>query len=476
VQTLKRLGLQRQAQEKIYPILVEKSSLGNDADSLLTAVANSFDSENEKAQYFTRLCKEANYQDFTEKIIQQNLIGKDFRQPIYENLIKYRNFLHSDYEFEEISQRTFSNEDAEEIYDHEKDFKLVDEDSLKWQHEYLDWLIEKGKTAEAKRLILQIESDIKGKTPRPVWLRLGHLQIIGGSLQRFVGIEVTDNVPNVKLPNIERLNGVVAMLKRAKKDAEAEKLTVDFYSRMLALEQYETANFVGLAKAYFQLGDNENAVKTLQKLSERENFIDYNSLAEIYAEFGIREKELDLRRKLLEISPFDFKNMFDLARLLPKENAVQVWQGLVNDRNVPRLLRWRAIEKLHEAGEIREIPNNNFDAYSQFYNGEFLNSIMLDNGIKTQSYQQLIKFYANSNQPFAALKLTEIDKSAKNDELLDLLSKSAEKVGEFGKAIEFEKAKSRVDEARIKTLQNAEIENNKRVTDFAVDAENTRKL
>jgi hypothetical protein len=269
---------------------------------------------------------------------------------------------------------------------------------------------------------------------------------------------------------------VVAMLKRAKKDAEAEKLTVDFYSRMLALEQYETANFVGLAKAYFQLGDNENAVKTLQKLSERENFIDYNSLAEIYAEFGIREKELDLRRKLLEISPFDFKNMFDLARLLPKENAVQVWQGLVNDRNVPRLLRWRAIEKLHEAGEIREIPNNNFDAYSQFYNGEFLNSIMLDNGIKTQSYQQLIKFYANSNQPFAALKLTEIDKSAKNDELLDLLSKSAEKVGEFGKAIEFEKAKSRVDEARIKTLQNAEIENNKRVTDFAVDAENTRKL
>ncbi|MEK7723408.1 MAG: tetratricopeptide repeat protein [Acidobacteriota bacterium] len=476
LQTLKNIGLQRQAQENVYPILVSKINWTQEIDGLVSAVAQSFDSENEKAEYFLKLCKEANERDFTEKILKQNLVAKDFRELFYKLLVKSTNNNSYNYEFEEIARRTFSNEDAEEIYDHEKDFKIGEEDSLNWQREYLDFLIEKGKNIEAKQLILQIENDLKGKSSRPEWLRLGHLQIIGGNLQKFVGIEVTDNIMEVKPPSIERLNEAVKLLNISQRQTEAEKLNQAFYTRMIELENFESANFVGLARAYFKLGDKENALKTLQSLSETENFNDFKLIAQVYTEFGQTDKAVDSRRKLLEISPADFENIYELALLLPKENSITVLQDLVNDRNNPRKLRWQSVWKLHELGRLSEIPNYRFDVYSQSYNDNFLDSIILDKDIETQQLQQLIKVYANSEQLFAALKLAEMDKSEKSGELLDLLSKSAEKVGEFLKAIEFEKAKSKFDEARMKALQTAEIEKNKRVTDLTIDTENTRKL
>ncbi|MBX7170559.1 MAG: tetratricopeptide repeat protein [Pyrinomonadaceae bacterium] len=479
LQTLKNIGLQRQAREKVLPELVAMGKGNEKFAEWLKPIADTFDSEAEKANFFAKLCRQTNDEELAEKSMRQNLIAKEFRQPFYEILVKATDYNGGDYEFEGISKRTFSNEDAEEIYDHEKDFKIGEDKSLDWQHEYLDFLLEYGKNAEAKKLILQLENDLKAKSPRPVWLRLAHFQLLGGNMQKLVGIEVTDNVTDVKPPNIERLNEAVALLQKLKRDAEANKLTLNFYTRMLELGNFETANYIGLARANFKLGDTENALKTLQKLIETENFSDYKTLAEIYAEFGQTQKAIEFRQKQVEFAPNDFENIFELALLLPKENSIQIWQSLVNDRNTPRNLRWQAIWKLHESDENVEIPNNTFDAYSQFYNGllandenYFLNSLIADKSLETQSLQQLIKIYANSDKPFAALKLSEMDKSVKNDELLDLLSKSAEKVGEFGKAIEFEKAKSKVDEAKILELKIAEAEKNKRVTNFVVDAGN----
>ena len=40
------------------------------------------------------------------------------------------------------------------------------------------------------------------------------------------------------------------------------------------------------------------------------------------------------------------------------------------------------------------------------------------------------------------MKIAELDKTSKSNELLNLLSETAEKVGDFTKAIEFEKAKT----------------------------------
>lgn len=483
LQTLKNIGLHRQGLEKAFQFLWIHLQDDQKDSVLLEPVLQTFDSEGEKADYFLKICQKMDNEEFTEKLLKQGYIAKEFRQPFYARLIKSNNYNSYNYEFEEVVRRTFSNEEAEEVYDHEKDFVLKDDENLIWQRELLENLLENGKNAEAKKLILQIESELKGKLPRPIWLRLAHYQLFGGNLQRLIGIEVTDNVANTKPPSVERLNEAVAMLRKLKRDAEAEKLTLTFYARMLELEQFETANFIGLARQYLKLGDSENALKTLQNLSELENFSDYKAVAELCAEFGQTAKAIEARRKLLEISPNDFENIFELARLLPKENSVEVLQSLVNDRNTPRALRWRAIWKLYEFGELNRISDQKFDVFSQFYNGlstrrenYFLNSLIADKDAELEHLQELIKVYADSEKPFAALKLAEIDKTAKNDEILNLLSESAQKVGEFQKAIEFESAKSKIDEARIGALKLLEIEQNKRATEFTVDAENTRKL
>ena len=91
--------------------------------------------------------------------------------------------------------------------------------------------------------------------------------------------------------------------------------------------------------------------------------------------------------------------------------------------------------------------------------------------------QHLIKLYAIAGKPFAALKLASDDNFEKSDEILEILSVSAEKVGEFNQAIQYEKAKSDGGNSeQISVLQKLVEEKNTRATDFTVDEENTKKL
>lgn len=487
LETMTRLNLRQQAQLKLLPYLISKIDQDKDVEDIIYRLAQGFDSEKKKAEYFLRLANESKKSEaLVQKIIQFELVSKEFRQPFYEKLLSKLEYESSNYEFEEISRRTFSNEDAEEIYDHEKDFADAPrerDDKFTYQYDYLEFLLENSKTTEAKRLILLIENEMKGRFPRPILLRLKHFELFGGNLQKLVGIEVTNNVKEPKPPSIERLNAVITLLRNSKRDIEAEKIMRDFYLRMIELHNFQTANFIGLARQYFKLGENEKGLKALQKLSEIETFNDFKNIAEVYAEFGFREKAIEFRQKLIEVSPNDFENKFELAKLLSKNESVQILQTIANDRNTPRYIRWQAIWKLYETGEKVGFPHQSFDSFSQFYKGiilndenYFLNALIADKETHSEALQKLTKLYANTDKPFAALRLAEIDKSAKSDELLDLLSKSAEKVGEFQKAIEFESAKSKIDEARIKDLKSLDSEKNKRVTDFTVDAGNTRNL
>jgi tetratricopeptide (TPR) repeat protein len=480
---MQKLGLQRQARDKIFPILAEKIKQDEDIEAFIYPIARGFDSETEKDQFFEKL---ATTKAVLYHLIKNELISAEFRQVFYERLLSQTDFDSNDYEFEEISRRTFSNEAAEEVYDHEKDFAESSRernDKFTFQFDYLEFLLKRGENAVAKKLVLQIENEMKRKIPRPFSLRLKHFQLFGGNLQKIVGIEVTDNVKDVKPPSIERLNEAVTLLRELKRETEADKLTLDFYVRMLELGQNDTANFVGSARQYFKLGDNEKALQTLQKMIDFNGVDTLKNAAEICAEFNQSEKAIEFRRRITEISPNDFENKFELTKLLPQNEAAELLLNLVTERSIPRSLRWKARMKLYEFGEIQEIPNNIFDAYSQFYNGVLLgdlnclvNSLIADNALETPQLQQLMKVYATQGKPFAAFKLAELDKNPKDDELLDLLSKAAEKIGEFQKAIEFEKAESKVNDERVRALQALENIKNKRITGFTVDEQNVGSL
>jgi hypothetical protein len=153
-------------------------------------------------------------------------------------------------------------------------------------------------------------------------------------------------------------------------------------------------------------------------------------------------------------------------------------------------LRWQARLDLQNMGETVETKDVSFDAYSQFFSGNnyakknqksqaisfFVDSLIADQDAKTPARIELVKLYALTDKPFAALRLAETIKEAKPDETLSLLSEAAEKTNNFQRAIEFEKSKNSVNQERIEKLHNLENERNKKATDYTVDLENTRNL
>ena len=183
-----------------------------------------------------------------------------------------------------------------------------------------------------------------------------------------------------------------------------------------------------------------------------------NFAAETALEFGQKNIAAEFRRELSNIAPDDAENKIKLAEILifdgANEEAFSILDSIITDRNAFRLQRWQARKILREAGAKIEFPALAFDALSNYYNGifaektgandsafQFFTSAQIaEKDAPNDAKQHLIKLYALSGKPFAALKLAANDNPAKSDELLKLLSESAEKTGDFEKAIEYEKA------------------------------------
>src|SRR5262249_11120883 len=108
--------------------------------------------------------------------------------------------------------------------------------------------------------------------------------------------------------------------------------------------------------------------------------------------------------------------------------------------------------QLAEMGDASYLQTSAFDFYSQYYSGlmssetgdaasaiELLSSAALnDKSVLPENNRELIRNYAQAGFPFAALKLAASDTSDMPDDLLELLSRSAEKVEDYQKAIDFE--------------------------------------
>jgi len=407
-----------------------------------------------------------------------------------------------------------------------------------WQRQYLELLVTRQETAKAKTLLAQIEKQLAGRYARPEWLRLieMRLQMREGNYQllnaeRFIGISLNSSViADIKPPSVERLNSVLHLLKEENLAPQTLQIQKAFYARMLALGKFDAANFTGLSRALFQTNDAENALKILQiyvdangedgcetalaeldsmeiikraaadrtKLSEAAETDSINGAnalnlaAETASEFGQTNAAITFREKLFALNPADTSNLLALARLYAesdkRQEAVRILKNIGNDKNAPRVLRWQASLDLHNLGEAVETKDISFDAYSQFFNGFiiaekrqktqaiafFVDSLIADQEAKTSVRIELVKLYALTDKPFAALRLAESINEAKSDEILSLLSEAAEKTNDFQKAIEFEKSKTLTNRERIEMLRNLEREKNKKATDFTVDLENTQ--
>ncbi len=594
LQTLRENKLEAEAREKIFPFVVQilkendenvdnyyyqekKKKLPENLKNLIRKLSESFDSETAKADYFQKIASAVpNGILLPQMLINESLIAKQNRAPFYEFLIARSSMSgSSDYDYEVIAKKTFNTEEAEQIFDLENDFKVTqpEDERVNWQKEYLEYLLEAGKNAQADTLILSIENDFNKKYARPEWLRLAKMkvQIKQGNLAKtledaktFIGIEIKYDANPVKLPSVERLNDVLQILREERFENEARDLLKSFYLRQLALEQYVTPAFIGLAQIYFEENNSEEAFEILRILNEAadentksEAFAKLQALpqiqlytsddaklsgmsatyainknnavelsAETLAKFGRINEAVALRQKLLETAPEYAENRLELARLFARNNnqseTIKLLADVINNRNTGKDSRWKAVwiarkivenkadllNKIQPAeGEARnaleilikkviEIKVENPGSHFWFFVGlvakefrqndyainAFQNSLIADNELQNpfdeeNAKQQLIRLFIAKNQPNAALKLAGADKTAKADDLLDLLSKTSESIGDFTLAIDFEKAKPKeIDTEKIARLESLNEEKMRKATDFTVDLENTRRF
>jgi tetratricopeptide (TPR) repeat protein len=548
-QILDKYGLSAEAREKL-PLIIIEFLQNNDAENsedfqnLIRAIAKSFNSDAEKAAYFLRiLSNRPTDTSLAAMLVGENIIAENEQPKFYELLIN-RSFKTSgeDYNFTSVARKVWVYDDAESIYEQENDYATEEPENerFQWQKKYLELLVRQRENSKAEQLIAEIEKELNARYARPEWLRLAdfRLNIRGGKFdereaERFIGITISDSVSEIKPPNVERFNDVMQILKEEKLEREAIQISESYFVRMLALEQFGAANFIGLARSLFLKGETEKALRVLQlmidagditkketafgeiaaldvvkarnadaaKLPEAGSEIvsiqtnTFQIAAEISAEFGQTDAAIAFRRQIAEGNPTDAVNKLELAKLFmqtgEKPGAANLLSEIINERNALRSIRWQARILLREINETAEIPNTGFDVFSQFYQGAiskqngltsaatefFINSLVADKDAEIPVHQELIKLYALSGKHFAALKIAETDKSAKSDELLETLSVAAEKVGDYAKAIEFEKAKSNgANTERMSFLEKLADEASRKVTDFMVDTENTRKL
>jgi tetratricopeptide (TPR) repeat protein/thioredoxin-like negative regulator of GroEL len=445
-----------------------------------------------------------------------------------------------DYNFTSVAARAWTRADAESIYEQENDYKIEEPDNehFQWQKKYLELLIEQRENQKAEQLIAEIDKELNGRFVRPAFLRLAmiNMQIRSGrfdlaQIERFIGITASDSATAIILPSLERFNDVLQILKNENRQAEVKQISASFFGRMLALERFEAGNFTGLSQTFFQQGNTEKAIRVLQLMADagdeakrseslaeiaaidvvkakatdskklpdalKTNSVNattaLNIAAQLAAEFQQPEAAIDFRRRLLESDSANIPNQIELSKLLiskgERAEAENLLTQIINNRNALRPLRWQAKMILHDVGVETKVGDAKFDFFSQFYNallaeknGQneiainfFLNSLIAETA-DMSSRQELIKLYALSDQPYAALKLAEGDKFLKSDQMLQLLSETAEKISDFARAIDFEKAKSVINRERIDYLQQLNNEKDRRAISFTIDLENTRKL
>src|SRR5262249_1221734 len=228
VETLVKHKLNEQARLRVTPFVTktlkvelqrydaaERKQQFVDFANLITILARSFGSvessesqlppalEARKARFFTQLCAAVPDNQFLpEFLLRSSLVSRHEAGPFYQILIKRSQGLASydhDYAYAGLINSSFDDSKVEYALDLETDYKRSEpeSDKLKWQREYLDYLIEQHQTAPARQLIASINAELKWRYARPVWLCLASLRLdvregrvaqAMTELQRLVGI------------------------------------------------------------------------------------------------------------------------------------------------------------------------------------------------------------------------------------------------------------------------------------------------
>lgn len=429
LQTLARHGHAEAARARLFPLLVKRLEAAEEAgengkafaptSELLHALSRSFNATPERVEtgeetgatlapaearaqveFMLKLSRSvARGTRLPELLLSERLIAREHAGEFYRMLSERSEGLQSydyDYSFVAALNNSLDPSSVEEALDHENNFQTTEPENarLRWERDYLAFLLAAGRSAEAARLVAAVETELRGRYARPEWLRLAavRLDLRAGreaqafaELKRFVGIEPRASLRVVAVPSSERLTAAIALLASERRAGAAAALREAAYVRLLALEQYEGASLEALARLAFERGEREPALKLLRLMCDlarpetrdaaaaeiaalpavaaaavdaaesdapeaRDKVDDAEALrlaADAAATFGEFAPAVEWRRELQRVAPEDEANRIELARVLAAQGnlneATAQLAALIGDRNATRDARWRAL-------------------------------------------------------------------------------------------------------------------------------------
>ena len=409
LKTLGEFGQMAKAHSDLKPLLVEKlkaldengrdDKAPADLQEFTRQLAKSFAGEAEKAAYFLEICRAApENTSLAEQLVDEALVAKPNAGAFYRLLIEradgFDDYEH-DYEFVSLLETSWETREAEVLYDGANDFNFDEPKNarLGWERKYLEFLLENRNFADAAKLVAEIEASVKGHYPRPVWLRLAEFRLdlnqnkeaaALAKMLKFTGIETSPNAQTAVLPNPERLNQAVEILRAEGRSELSRALREAYFARLLALGQYNAANFTGLARALFERGDSAQALQILRimnnfaaeeqraeldslpllaKFANKENLpvaerrelnekVALEAAAEILSEYGFPAEAAAAREKLRTVSADDAANRIELARLYANsrtiDDSARILLEMIGDQSAARSSRWQSLLVLGE--------------------------------------------------------------------------------------------------------------------------------
>ena len=367
---------------------------------LLKALSASFDDtaagEAGRVAFFRKLCEAAPADAALPRlVVGAELVARARFGEFYELVVARSGGLESyeyDYQFREFARAAFGAADVEEAFDHSNEFKAEEPDAerVKAQQEFLEYLFAEKRDAEAARLAASVEDQLGRRYARPAWLRLararlwlraGNVDAAVAELKRFAGADVSGDLRQVSAPSAERLSEAAALLRAEGHEREVSGLLEAAYTQSVALGQYRSSYFAGLARLAFERGDAGRGAKLLRllvalsdgeaaaeaaalpgvaerfaalaraELPEQSNDIARAEALKLAAEtagsFARYEEAVLFRAELLAAQPVDYANRVELARLLAaagrREDGAAHLGAVINDRAAPRAARWQAV-------------------------------------------------------------------------------------------------------------------------------------
>lgn len=429
LKTLEAHGLAAEARGRLAPLVARRlKKFGyvyasekdfEELKPLLTALSASFGSspkgtaddeedvrklsaaeEAARADYFRKLCEAApGGTRLPQLIVEESLVGRARLGDFYALLVEHTSgpeSYESDYAYTDFTRNSFDDADPDPAFDHSNEFRVEESDSerVKWQRQYLEYLLAERRDAEAAAVISAVEGELVRQYARPPWLRLAklRLELRGGRVEKalaglrvYVGADVPAGLAKISAPSSERLSEAVALLREERQAAPVPRLLEVTYTQFLALGQYRAPYFVALARLAYEAGDAARGERLLQLLVElsdgetrdeaaaqvaalpfvRERAAAFERVelpdelneiarpaalglaAETAGSFGRYEAAAGFRATLAAEKPDDYTNRVELARLLALagrgEEAAAQLSAVINDRNAPRASRWQAV-------------------------------------------------------------------------------------------------------------------------------------